>query len=124
MRGLTGAVIGSAATAVVLIGGFAIVHYESSAAAQDAACGRSLGYVQWIPHYVESNNAFAVTTTAVDASKMAQDGGAPGLTADLLTLVDAGSAWTVTRTPAVQAEIMSDVKKVYGDCGRPYSPQP
>ena len=124
MRGLTGAVIGSAATAVVFIGGFALAHYESSAAAQAAACGRSLGYVQWIPYYVESNNAFQVTTTADDAYNTAKDGGAPGLTADLRTLVDAGSAWTGTRTAAAQAKIISDVKKVYGDCGRPYSPQP
>jgi hypothetical protein len=89
MRGLTGALIGSAATAVVLIGGFALARYQSSAAAQDAACTRSLGYVQWIPTFVESNNASQAATTADDA-----------------------------------ARIISDVKKVYSDCGRPYSPQP
>jgi hypothetical protein len=124
MRGLTGAVIGSAATAVVLIGGFAFAHYESTGAAQAAACSRSLGYVQWIPYYVESNNAFQAATFADDAYKTAQDGGAPGLTADLRTLTGAGSAWTGTRTAAVQARIISDVKKVYSDCGRPYTPQP
>jgi hypothetical protein len=124
MRGLTGAVIGSAATAAVLIGGFALAHYQSTAAAQAAACSRSLGYVQWTPHYAESNNAFQVNVTADDAYNTAQDGGAPGLSTDLRTLMGAGSAWTGTRTAAVQAEIISDVKKVYSDCGRPYTPQP
>ena len=63
MRALTGAVIGSAVTAVVL-GGFALARYEASAGAQDAACSKSLGYVSWIPVYLQTTTAARHTPAA------------------------------------------------------------
>ena len=120
MRALTGAVIGSAVTAVVL-GGFALARYEASAGAQDAACSTSFGYVRWITFYVQSDNAFQASITAQDAYNAAKDAGAPGLAADLRTLAHDGDAWTDARTAAVRANVVSDLKQVYNDCGQTYT---
>ena len=120
MRALTGAVIGSAVTAVVL-GGFALARYEASAGAQDTACSKSLGYVSWIPVYLQSDNALQAGITAEGAYNASKDAGAPGLTADLRTLAHDGDAWADARTAAVRANFVSDLKQVYNDCGQTYT---